>query len=185
MELTRSAALGELAADIGHDVANALFGVSGLVELMLDDATPGSQDETRLKLLETTMVALKTTLGTLVEFARAPGGDEAHGDIDEASRAAVALVRYGLGSLLPIEEHYSTEPVVVPCPRAAIVEAVLHLLLAARDADRIVLEVLPGSVRVSPVPESSLGVVVAARIAVDHGGTPERAGDRLSLRWTG
>ena len=45
MPLARSAALGDLAADVGHDIANALFGVLGLVELLLEDASPARQDE--------------------------------------------------------------------------------------------------------------------------------------------
>ena len=39
--LARSAAPGELAADIGHDLANPLFAVLGLVDLLLLDAAPG------------------------------------------------------------------------------------------------------------------------------------------------
>jgi signal transduction histidine kinase len=183
VELTRLAALGELAGDVGHDIANALFGVSGLVEIMLEDATPGSDDESRLQLLQTTMVALKATLRTLLEFARNPDAERPHAELDDAARAAVALVRYGIGRMLPIDAHYSDEPVVVSCPPAPLVQAVLHLLLAARGADRIVLEVSPGRVRVSPIPESSLDVLVAERIALDHGGTPERDGDWLSLCW--
>ena len=38
--LARAAALGELAADVAHDVANPLFGVLGLVDLLLEDAAP-------------------------------------------------------------------------------------------------------------------------------------------------
>ena len=49
--LARSAALGELAADVAHDVANPLFGVLGLVDLLLEDATPGTDDEARLRLV--------------------------------------------------------------------------------------------------------------------------------------
>src|SRR2546427_1071454 len=66
VELTRSAALGELAGDVGHDAANALFGGIGLVDLLLQDATPGSEEEARLQLLQTTMLELKTILGTLL-----------------------------------------------------------------------------------------------------------------------
>jgi two-component system, NtrC family, sensor kinase len=185
VELTRLAALGELAGDVGHDVANSLFGVSGLVEILLEDATPGSEDESRLQLLQTTTIALKATLRTLLAFARTPDAEQPHAELAEAARDAVALVRYGIGRLLPIEEHYPAEPVVVSCKPTALVQAVLQLLLAARGADRIVLEVSPGVVRVSPVPDSALGAIVAERIAVDNGGTSERDGDWLSLRWNG
>src|SRR2546423_13764193 len=46
----RAAALGELAAGVAHDVANPLYGVLGLVDLLLEDAAAGSNDEARLRL---------------------------------------------------------------------------------------------------------------------------------------
>jgi len=38
---------------------------------------------------------------------------------------------------------------------------------------------------ISPVPEISLGSVVAERIVTDHGGTVERGDASLTLRWSG
>jgi signal transduction histidine kinase len=185
VELTRSATLGELAGDVGHDAANALFGGIGLVDLLLQDATPGSEEESRLQLLQTTLLELRTILRTLLDYARVPGEEEAHAELDAAARSAVELVRHGIGRSLQIDERYPPRPEVVACGPAALAQAVLHLLLAARGAGHVALEVSPGCVRVSPVPESSLDAVVAERIAVDNGGASEREGDWLSLRWTG
>ena len=185
VELTRSAALGELAGDVGHDLANSLFAAIGLVGLLLDDATPGSEDEVRLRLLQRTTLELKTMLRKLLDFTRAPDGEPPYAELDDAARVAVALVRHGIGRSLPIDERYPAAPVVVACTPAALVQAVLHLLLAARGADRIALEVSSGQIRVSPVPEVSLDVLIAERIAVDHGGAAERNGEWLSLHWTG
>src|SRR3954452_17132408 len=72
--IAREAALGRLAADVAHDVANPLFGVLGLVDLLLEDATPGSEDESRLRLLHQTTGEMKRTLQTLLDFARAEPG---------------------------------------------------------------------------------------------------------------
>jgi signal transduction histidine kinase len=185
VELTRSATLGELAGDVGHDAANALFGGIGLVDLLLQDATPGSEEESRLRLLQTTLLELRTIVRTLLDFARVPGEEQAHAELDAAARSAVELLRHGIGRSLQIDERYPPGPVAVPCRPGALVQAVLHLLLAARIGDRIALEVAPGRVRVSPVPEASLDAIVAERIAVDHGGASERDGDWLSLHWTG
>src|SRR5512147_1713177 len=73
--LARTAALGELAADVAHDVANALFGVLGLVDLLLEDATSGSDGAARLQLLHETALGLKGSVQALLGFARPVGGE--------------------------------------------------------------------------------------------------------------
>src|SRR4051795_3442647 len=104
--LAREAALGRLAADVAHDVANPLFGVLGLVDLLLEDATPGSEDETRLRLLHQTAGEMQRTLQRPLDFARATPGESAVGDLVAAARAAVALARHGAGKSLEIDARY-------------------------------------------------------------------------------
>src|ERR1700688_4174701 len=65
--LARSAALGELAADVAHDVANPLFGAIGLVDLLLEDAAPASEEAARLQLLQQTTLEMKGTLQVLLD----------------------------------------------------------------------------------------------------------------------
>jgi len=183
--LARSAALGDLAADVAHDVANPLFGVLGLVELLLEDAATRSEDEDRLRLLRQTALEMKATLRVLLDFARTPDGEPAEASLEDAARQALELLRHGVGRSLVIDERYPPVPAIVPCPPSALAQAVLHLLLAARETGRVEIEVGDGSLRISPSPVESLGVLVATRIAVDHGGTVERAEGSLTLRWPG
>jgi signal transduction histidine kinase len=180
----RSLALGELSADIAHDVANHLFGVIGLADLLLEHAAAGSETEARLQLLQRTALELKDTLRLLLAFARPPGDEPEQAALDAAARTAVALVRHGAGRMLTIDERYSDEPSLVPCPPAALVQTILHLLLAARSAGAINLDVTSGRIGVSPVPLDSLHTVIAQRIATDAGARVERDGDRLALAWT-
>jgi hypothetical protein len=179
----RLLALGELSADFAHDAANQLFGVIGLVDLLLEDAAAGSETEARLQLLQQTSLELKRTLQLVLAFARAPGDEPAEAALDAAARDAVALVRLGAGRSLELDERYPDEPTLVPCRPAALVQAMLHLLLAARGADAISVEVSPGRAAVSPVPLESLHTVVAQRIAVDSGASVERDGERLTFSW--
>jgi signal transduction histidine kinase len=181
--LARAAAVGDLAADVAHDIANPLFGVLGLVDLLIEDAAADSDDEDRLLLLRQTALEMKATLRILLEFARTPDGEPAEASLEDAARQALELLRHGGGRSLAVEERYPPGPAIVPCPPGVLTEAVLHLLLAARETGRIELEVGDGSLRISPPPAESLGVLVATRIAVDHGGTVERAGGSLTLRW--
>jgi signal transduction histidine kinase len=167
--ILRAAALGDLSADVAHDVANPLFGVLGLVELLLDDTTPGSEDETRLRLLHQTALEMKRTLQRVLDFARSGDADGIGADTERSARTALGLLRHGIGKTLAIDETYV--PATVACSEAELVQALLHLLLAARGSGAISLDVNGPTVSIAPAQDSSLGVAVAARIAADCGGS--------------
>jgi signal transduction histidine kinase len=183
--LTRAAALGELTADVAHDVANPLFGVMGLVDLLLEDAPTGSEEAARLQLLQRTTLEMKGSLQGLLDFARLAGDDTARASLAGAAAEATRLLRHGARRTLAVEERYPAEPVDVPCPRGQLVQAILQLLLAGRADGKVVVEVDGSSLRLSPAPETTLGSVVAARIVSDSGGTVERDERSVTLRWTG
>jgi two-component system, NtrC family, sensor kinase len=173
--LGRRAALGDLAADVAHDVANPLFGVLGLVDLLLDGVPPGSIDEERLRLLRETALEMKGTLRALLDFARPAGSEPAEGDLAAAAREALGLVRHGSGRTLQVDERYGADPAPVACPPALLVQAALHLLLGARAAGgAITVEVEAGRLRVAPAANGSIDLLVARAIAVACGGTLER-----------
>jgi signal transduction histidine kinase len=181
--LARAAALGDLAADVAHDVANPLFGVLGLVDLLLDDAAPGTDDENRLQLVRQAALEMKATLGGLLDYARPAPSETARADLTAAAQGALRLVRRGVGKSLAIEERYPAAPQLVACPEALLLQAVLHLLLAARtDAETLALEVADGTLTVAPGGHDSLGTVAAARIVEDHGGTVELSEELITLR---
>lgn len=183
LPLVRSAALGDLAADVAHDVANPLFGVLGLVDLLLEDATPGTDDEVRLQLVSQSALEMKATLAGLLDFARPPASEAARADLAAAVQAALELVRHGIGKLLEVDERYPAEPQLVACPEPLLRQAVLHLLLAARaGTEKLTLEVSGGALTVSPGAHESLGTLAAARIAADYGGTVEVGDAALTLR---
>lgn len=179
--LARAAALGELAADVAHDVANPLFAILGLVDLLLEDAPAGSAAEERLQLLSHTALELKATVRALLDFARA--GDAAgRATLAGATRQAIELLRHGSGRSLEIEERYGSDA-AVPVPRVLLVQAVLQLLVAARTGGRLAVEVGEGRLQLSPPPVDSLGTLVALRILGDHGAAAERTADSLALHW--
>jgi signal transduction histidine kinase len=181
--LARAAALGELAADVAHDVANPLFGAIGLVDLLLEDAAPGSEDAARLQLLQQTTLEMKGTLQVLLDFTRLAGDSKGRASLDDAVRSALQLLRHGTGRALVVEERYPSEPVIVPCARGALVQAVLQLLLAARGARGLVVEVSGPTLRISPAPPESVGTLVAERIVTDNGGRLDRTASSITLRW--
>ena len=181
--LTRAAALGELAADVAHDVANPLFGAIGLVDLLLETADPASQEAAHLQLLQQTTLEMKATLQVLVDFARLAGESASQASLDEASRSALRLLRHGTRRSLVVEERYPAKPVIVPCPPGVLVQAVLQLLLAARGARGLVVEVGEATLRISPASPESVGTLVAERIVTDHGGRLHRDESSVTLSW--
>ena len=181
--VARAAALGGLAADVAHDVANPLFGILGLVELLLDDATPGSQDEGRLRLLHRTVLELKGTLGDLLDFVRPAAAAPERSDLAAAAARALGLVRHGIGKALEVGERYAEPVQPVACPESLLVELVLQLLLEARAAGGpIEIAVEGATLRISPAGPASLRQLVAARLAADHGGTLTREAGDFVLR---
>jgi signal transduction histidine kinase len=181
--LARAAALGDLAADVAHDVANPLFGATGLVDLLLEDAAAGSDDAARLQLLREATLEMKGTLHVLLDFARLADDDSGHASLDDAVRGALRLLRHGEGRSVVVGERYPAEPVRVPCPAGLLVQAVLQLLLAARGLPGLAVDVSGASLRISPAPGESVGTLVAERIVTDHGGRLERTAGSLLLRW--
>jgi signal transduction histidine kinase len=186
LPLARAAALGELTADIGHDLANPLFAVIGHIDLLLAGAVPGSPEEQRLRLIKETALELKEGLGEILGYTRLDDRGESAA-LDEAARAAAELVRHGFAKELQIAATYPAEPVIVRCPPDALGQAALHLVAAARavagDAGPIEIQVTSdGVLRVRPAAAGGIGIVAAARIAADNGGSLEQDGKTLSLR---
>ena len=175
--IARQAALGALAADVAHDAGNALFGVIGLLDLIVADE-PLHRD--RHELLLNSAQELDRTLRPFLQFARAGDDEGASSDLAALARAAVALYRHGFRKTEPLAVSLPDEPVRVAVPPSLAGQAVVHLLLSADLASSI--ELRGTAVVVAPVRDSSLDEVVAARIAVDHGGSLTRDGGAYVLR---
>src|ERR1044072_2191847 len=74
LEAGRLSALGELVRGLAHEVNNPLFGMLGLVELLLGDLEPGSPERGRLLLVRQSGLEIKQITRALLRFARAEPG---------------------------------------------------------------------------------------------------------------
>lgn len=178
LPLAHSAAIGSLAGGIAHDAGNALFGLLGLLEL----ATPGRPvDPERLELLRTSAGDLDALLRPLLRFVREEPRHGA-GDLAAAARDALALYRHGDRKDVALAERIPDAPELVSCAPAPLLQAAVHLLLAASTEATLRVEVEDGRIGVGPATAGeSLDTVAAARIAAAAGGRLAREDGALVL----
>ena len=96
IQASRSAAVGELAASVAHQVNNALTGVLGYAELLLADGAlePGPRGD--VETIRDEALRARTIIGALRDFA-VPGEPElAPTDLSDLVRRTVDLLRHGL-----------------------------------------------------------------------------------------
>jgi signal transduction histidine kinase len=182
LPLARRNAIGALSGDIAHDAGNALFGILGLLELA---GTGRPVDSERLDLLHSSASELDTLLRPLLRFAR---GDPSSGsgDLAAATREALVLYRRGERKDLRLDGEIPDAPVPVACPPALLLQAAVHLLLAAAPGRRLRVEVGAGRLRVAPADEGeSIDTIAAERIAAGARGELTRDADALVLALPG
>ncbi len=110
----RLAALGAIAGGAAHGLGNSLFGVLGLVELLLADAEPGSAAAERLVLVRRAALELKETLGALAGATRPALDGDVPAPLDEIVRATAAFFRRVSAAVrLELVERYPEEPLPV------------------------------------------------------------------------
>lgn len=179
LPLARDHAIGSLSAGIAHDAGNSLFGILGLLEL----ATAGAPvDAERLRLLRMSASELDALLRPLLRFVR---GEPLSGaaDLAAAVREALLLYRRGDRKDLQLDAAIPDAPVRVDCPPAALLQAAVHLLLAAEPRAGLRVEVEEaGRLRVAPAGDGeSIDTIAAERIAARAGGELARGADGLVL----
>ena len=181
----RLAAVGTLAGTAAHGLGNSLFGVLGLVELLLADADPGSPAAERLVLVRHAALELKDTLGALAGATRPALDGRWAEPLDDTVRATAAFFRRTSPTLrLEFAERYPEEPLEVAAPRATVRQLVLHLLQhawavagsdgaveleAARDGESALLSVRASGNGGDSSP--GLGLLAAGALARASGGS--------------
>jgi len=179
------AAVGAVAATAAHALGNSLFGVLGLVELLLADAEPGSPAAERLVLVRTAALELKETLAALVDATRDVPDAAAPTPLDDAVRSTAALLRRVMPSVrLELDERYPEEPLAVAAAAPTVRQLVLHVLqhawtvagtdgavelAAAREGVDAVLRVRAAGNGVGSGP--ALGLLAAGALARSAGGS--------------
>jgi len=135
LEAGRLSTLGELVRGLAHEINNPLFGMLGVVDLLLADLEPGSPDHKRLLLVKQSGLEIKQLSHALLRFARAePDGIRIvslHRVVDDA----VELVRYTTPEKnVELREDYCQEPLEVRGSHARLGQVFLSLIVNAQQA---------------------------------------------------
>lgn len=135
----RLASVGRLAAGLAHEIGNPLAAILGLHDILLEGGLDADEQRDFMKRTRAEAERIHLILRDLLDFAR-PGrgvavGDSDFGDVAEAIRDVVALVRPQKEfRALDLELDVPDSPLKVTLARDRIVQVTLNLLLNAADA---------------------------------------------------
>jgi len=135
LEAGRLGSLGELFRGLAHEVNNPLFGLLGLVEILLADLEPGSPEHDRLLLVRQSGLEIKDITQALLRFARVEPDDVGTVSLHRISEEAAELVRCtSANKNFELREDYCREPLHVHGSAARLGQVFLSLLVNAQQA---------------------------------------------------
>jgi signal transduction histidine kinase len=135
LEAGRLTGLGELVRGFAHEINNPLFGMLGLVELLLLEIEPGTKAHDRLSLVQQSGLEIKRITQSLLGFARVEPEVTGVLSLQEVAEKTVELVRCtSAGKSVELREQYPDEPLRVRGSSARLSQVLLSLLVNAQQA---------------------------------------------------
>jgi two-component system, NtrC family, sensor kinase len=135
LEAGRLSTLGELVRGVAHEINNPLFGMLGLVDLLLADLEPGSPEYDRLLLVKQSGLEIKQLSHALLRFAQAEPDDIRVVSLHRVAEEAVELVRCtNADKSVELREDYCRELLEVRGSHARLGQVFLSLLVNAQQA---------------------------------------------------
>ena len=135
LEAGRLTGLGELVRGAAHEINNPLFGMLGLVELLLREIESGTKAHERLSLIQQSGLEIKRITHSLLGFARVDTEVTEVVSLQEVAEKTVELVRCtSAGKSIELREHYPNEPLQVRGSSARLSQVFLSLLVNAQQA---------------------------------------------------
>ena len=129
-------AVGQLTGGLAHDFNNLLAGISGSLELMRSRIAQGRTEELGRYIEAATASANRAASLThrLLAFSRRQTLDPKPTDVNQLTGSMTELLRRTVGPAIQLETSFTAEPWPTLCDPHQLENAVLNLVLNARDA---------------------------------------------------
>ncbi|MDA3960130.1 MAG: PAS domain S-box protein [Planctomycetota bacterium] len=127
-------AIGQLAGGMAHDFNNQLAGIGGYSELLLEELEPSSKAGRHAQQIHTLARRGSALTRKLLTFARQDGEPTKRLDLHEIIDEVVPLLELGSAGHIDVQRQFDASNSIVQGDPALIGNAILNLLVNARDA---------------------------------------------------
>lgn len=135
VQSAKLAAIGELAANIAHEINNPMTSILGYATLMLEEGVEASSRSDYLKTIQSEALRIRETVRALLDFSRQRDFTMERVDIAQALKDTLALVRrHAALSNIAIDEKYDSELPLVEVDVPQCKQVFLNLITNALDA---------------------------------------------------
>jgi len=129
------AALGQLAAGVGHEIRNPLTSIKMLVQAAIEDPRRAALTEDDMRMIEQEVRRIESTLQTFLDFARPARTERRRIDLQEVLTAVVGLMRgRAEKQRVTIQVETPPGPIVIEAYPGQFRQVFMNLTLNALDA---------------------------------------------------